>query len=268
MSDHDLGKAELEFVGSLAAPLFWVMRRCDGRELVKIGSVFFLNTGVRLFAVTAAHVVIECLNDTKSSQFVQSMIGANGGPALSIYLGDRIIDGSPEIDIATFRITAEEVERIGRTQVSGFQRAWPPPPARVDHGVTLCGFPGEARRWLATRQLSFGCTPTACVVTNSHSAGISVQLERDRLLRVLGDRDLPEDYDFGGISGGPMLAMVERDGIRGWTPVRVIFEGPNPSPDPTQAIQGLEIIRARPINFINADGTLDLSRWQRDGQPL
>jgi len=229
MSDHDLGKAELEFVGGLAAPLFWVLERDDGNQMVKSGTVFFLDTGARLFAVTAAHVVTECLNDTKSSQFVRAMIGANGGPALTIHLGDRMIDGNQAIDIATFEVTVEEVRSLRRVPVSGFQRAWPPPPARVDHGVTLCGFPGKARRWLAPRQLGFGSTAIACVVTNSHAACISVQLERDRLLRVLGDTDLPEDYDFGGISGGPVLAMVERGGLRGWTPVGVIFEGPNGS---------------------------------------
>ena len=269
MSDHDLGKAELEFVGGIVAPLFWVLNRDDGKQMVKSGSVFFLDTGARLFAVTAAHVVTECLNDSKSSQFVGAMIGANWGPALPMRLDDRMIDSNQDVDIATFRVTAEEVKNLKREPVSGFQRTWPPPPARVGHGVTLCGFPGKARRWLVPGQLSFGCIPIACIVTNSHAACISVQLERDCLLRVLGDSDLPEDYDFGGISGGPVLAIVERGGLRGWTPVGVIFEGPNPATDPTQqAIQGLEIIRARPTNFINADGTLDMARWQRDGRPV
>ena len=201
--------------------------------------------------------------------FVQAMIGANGGPALPIHLGDRIIDGNQDIDIATFCVTAEEVERLGRVAVSGFQRSWPPPPARIDHAVTLCGFPGEARRWSGRgRELVFGCTPVGCLVTSARSTCISLQLERDRLTRVLGDGDLRENYDFGGISGGPVLAIVERGVLRGWTPVAVPSEGPNSTADTEQAIQGLEIIRARPLNFINADGTLDLARWQDESQTI
>jgi hypothetical protein len=45
-------------------------------------------------------------------------------------------------------------------------------------------------------------------------------------------------------------------------PAGVIFEGPNPGDNPDQeAILGLEIVRARPVHFINPDGTLDNDRW-------
>src|SRR5215471_15001209 len=120
-----LGKAELEFIATITAPLFWVLRGNDRRDHMKNGSVFFLDAGQGSFAVTAAHVVTECLEDSKSSMFVQCMIGSNGGFALPIYLGDRIIDAHAGIDIATFRVTSDELTKIGRTEVTGFQRTWP-----------------------------------------------------------------------------------------------------------------------------------------------
>jgi hypothetical protein len=265
MSDHDLGKAELEFIASLVTPLVWIIRRNDGLEMMKSGTAFFLNTGKGLFGVTAAHVTDECLQDASSPNFVASTLAANDGlPPLLIDLKERIIASHSGIDIATFKVTADEVSRLRRQSVSGFQRSWPPPPAKVDHGVTMCGFPGEARRWVAQREISFGMIAVACVITNSNSTSLSLQLERDRLLRILGNRNLPETYDFGGISGAPVLAIVERGGLRGWTPVGVIFEGPNPSANPDQAIAGLEIIRARPTSYINVDGTLDVPRWENE----
>ena len=37
-----LGKAELEFVSSLTAPFFWILRdSSSGKQMVKSGSVFF-----------------------------------------------------------------------------------------------------------------------------------------------------------------------------------------------------------------------------------
>lgn len=265
MSDNDLGKAELEFVGSLASPFFWILRNSNGEESVRSGSLFFLDTGTSLFAVTAAHVVQECLNDTRSPMFVQVMIGAAGGrTAVPIHLGDRIIDGHPEMDIATLRVTPEEVALARRTPLTGFQRSWPPRLAQLNCGVTFCGFPGVRRRWLAPRHISFDCVPMGCVVTSVNRTCISLQIERQNVVRVIGDEDMPENFDFGGMSGGPLLAMVERGSLRGWAPAGVIFQGPNPSGDPEQSISGLEIIRARPIDFINSDGTLDHARWERE----
>ena len=57
-----LGKAELGFVVSIAAPLYWVMRQ-DGKLKARNGSAFFLDAGDGPFGVTAAHVVAEWRED-------------------------------------------------------------------------------------------------------------------------------------------------------------------------------------------------------------
>jgi hypothetical protein len=258
-----LGKAELEFVASLTAPLFWILRDGSGNEMMKTGSLFFLDAGKGAFAVTAAHVVTECLNDSRSPMFVQCMIGGHGKVAHAIHLGDRLIDAHPGIDIATLRVSPAEVELIGRTVLTGFQTTWPPGLAEVNGGVTYCGFPGRGNRWLAPRQISFGCVPMAGIATSAHETCISIQIEREKLMRVLGDEDMQQNFDFGGMSGGPVLAIVQTETIRSWKPAGVIFQGPNPSADSAESIQGLEIIRARPVHFINPDGTLDIARWEQ-----
>jgi hypothetical protein len=57
-----------------------------------------------------------------------------------------------------------------------------------------------------------------------------------------------------------MLTVVQ-GALRGWRLAGVIYEGPNvESTAERPGIEGLEIIRARRADFINADGTLDRNR--------
>jgi len=220
VAENDLGKAELQFAASVVAPLFWIMRNSrTGQEQIKNGTIFFLDTGTKLFAVTAGHVIQECLYDTRSPMFVQSMIGTNGGPAIGIHLGDRVIDGSTELDIATFRVTRDEIRRTNCTPLTGFQRNWPPPLAEVGYLVTLCGFPGIGRQWLAPRTISFGAIPLGYKVASVHKTAISIQLDREELIRVLGTEEMPENFDFGEMSGGPVLVISQRGSLRDGFPL-------------------------------------------------
>jgi hypothetical protein len=43
----------------------------------------------------------------------------------------------------------------------------------------------------------------------------------------------------------------------------VIVSGPNTSNDPSEAISGFEVIRARQSRFICSDGSLDHTSWDR-----
>ncbi len=84
------------------------------------------------------------------------------------------------------------------------------------------------------------------------------------MIQLLGDEEMPDNFDFGGMSGGPVLAIVQGSALRVWRPAGVIFQGPNPRDAfEQQSIAGLEIIRARPIHFVKEDGYLDLARWEQ-----
>jgi hypothetical protein len=53
----------------------------------------------------------------------------------------RLISGdSDRVDIATFRITEEEFQKIGRATVP-----WPPVIPEFGNGVLLCGLPGVSK---------------------------------------------------------------------------------------------------------------------------
>lgn len=260
-----LGEAELKIVASYTTPLFWILLNCNGKEMMKGGSAFFLDTGERVFAVTAAHVVEECLQDTKSETFVQCMLGSNVGTPVAFHIGDRIIDAHHEIDIATFWMTPEEIRQTGRVILQGFYhgRKWPPPLPQQDRGVTYCGFPGKGRRWLAPKEISFGCAAMGGLATNSHETSLSILIERENLFHVIGEESLSENYDFGGISGGPVLAIIQTPTIRSWMPAGVIIQGPNPSCVTGESISGVEIIKARPIHFLKPNGEIDVARWEQ-----
>lgn len=255
-----LGKAEVELAASFTAPLFWLLRGKHG-ETIKNGSVFFLDAGEGVFAVTASHVLEECLADSRSRSFVQCMIGGNGD-TLPIHIGDRIIDANHDLDIATFRVTEEEVRATGHTVLTGFQKTWPPPLPQKDKGVVYCGYPGKCREVLAPREISFGCFGSGAIATSVNENSISVQIEREHLIPVLGEGMVPENYDFGGISGGPLIAIVQTATIRSWRPAGIIIRGPNTSEDIEEAISGFELITARPIHFILPNGELDNARWE------
>jgi hypothetical protein len=92
---------------------------------MKKGSVLEAARGP--FAVTAAHVVNECLKDSRSRMFVQCMIGSHGQAAYPFYLGDRIMDAHAEIDIATLRFTAGEIQTMAARSLQ----------VRKEHGPAL-----------------------------------------------------------------------------------------------------------------------------------
>jgi hypothetical protein len=175
--------------------------------------------------------------------------------------GHEIIDIHEKIDVATFRITPAEVAGIGKTVLTGHQKTWPPAPPQRDKGIYYCGFPGRETIWVSLREISFGLAPGSGVASSISDTDISTLIERDHLIDVMGLGLPPENFDFGGMSGGPMLAVVEHNGLRSWRLAGVIYQGPNPSEDEAEAIAGLEIIKARRADFIMPNGMLDVSRW-------
>jgi hypothetical protein len=253
-----LGKAELEFVTTLTAPLFWVYRDGAGFR-ARNGSAFFLDTGSGPFGVTANQVIEGLRKDVAERGVVAVQIGASSrGDSLLFDLNGKneIIAAHAGIDIATFRITIEEIKQIGH------QKAWPTAPPQRDRGIYYSGFPGVETLWLSANEASFGACPGSGVASSISDVNVSSLIERENLIAVLGNGLPPEDYDFRGMSGGPMLTVVEHNGIRSWRLAGILYRGPNPvDEDGVPAIAGLEIMTARRADFILPDGHLDIGRW-------
>jgi hypothetical protein len=257
-----LGKAELEFATSVCAPLYWIIKEPDGRnKRVRNGTAFFLNAGSGVFAVTAAHVLAGLDEDSKSAKVESVQLGTD----LALDLSGRhaVIDRHDDVDIATFRITDEEVRRLGKTVLTGSQNAWPPSPPQQGRGVYFSGFAGEKTLWLSPSEISFAATPGGGVADVVGRHDICTLFNRDAWIDVMGLGLPPERFDFGGISGGPMLSVIERNHIRSWALAGVIYEGPNPSTEEGKSIPGFETIKARRADFIRPDGTIDTAVWTR-----
>src|SRR5262249_36903057 len=145
----------------------------------------------------------------------------------------------------------------------------PPEPPRIDGRIYYCGFPGVGRVWLwppPPSEIRFGAVVSSGAASSVNDLDISTLIEREHLIPILGQGVPPEDFDYGGMSGGVMLTVVETP-LHSWALAGVICQGPNPSNDPGQAITGLNIIKARRAHFILADGTLNRDLWHATNPP-
>jgi hypothetical protein len=134
-----LGRAELEFVTSLTAPLYWIMHEGDKKYRVRNGSAFFLDAGQGPFAVTAHHVVEGWRRDRGSGNVVALQL-AHDLP-IDFNGKNALIVAHAGLDIATFRISAAEAASIKKTPLTGYQSTWPPSSPEPDKGIYFSGFP-------------------------------------------------------------------------------------------------------------------------------
>lgn len=258
--ESGLGKYELGLINSFNVPLFWMVRNDDGTPRFRNGTAFFLNAGSRLFGVTASHV-IEGWRRSCAEHGPSHLYLSGHRERLCIDWDARVIDDDPGIDIATFVVTEEEVRLLQKTILTGAQSVWPPRRPPANSILYYCGFPGVGTRPDPNGPL-FGALPAMGIATSISDSSISIQLEREYLVPVLGGGVPPENFNFGGISGGPVIKIVETDrGIRTYALAGIIYQGPNIISDPTQSIAGFEVIRVRHADFLLPDGQLDRARW-------
>jgi hypothetical protein len=208
------------------------------------GSMFFLNCGREIFAVTAGHVYEQFLKDRAELRIRGCQIDNIGfNPE------ERLIEWGHDkkIDIVTFRITPEEIAEIGKKVVQGTDGAWPPPP-NLKEVVFLGGFPGGERIEVATREFSFGIHGAMVPLTDLTDYHLCCRFDRRYWVDVRGLGLPPVGYDLGGVSGGPMLQPVYQEGVWGWRLVGVISEA--------IMVEEFERITAVRAHFILPDGRI------------
>ena len=106
----------------------------------------------------------------------------------------------------------------------------------------------------------FGTCAGSGIAHSVSEKEVSTQIEREYLMPAMGQGIPPINFDFGGMSGGAMITVIQNK-LRSWTLAGVIYQGPNISGDEGQSIGGMEVIRARRADFILPDGHLDIARW-------
>ncbi len=110
----------------------------------------------------------------------------------------------------------------------------------------MAGFPGRARRLVGPQEIEFGVFTALSVATEINDRVISCQIQREHVVDVPGFPALPEQFDTAGLSGGPLLTHVEKNGISYWRLGGVIRE----------ASAEWEIILASRADRLEADGTI------------
>jgi hypothetical protein len=127
-----------------------------------------------------------------------------------------------------------------------------------DRGVVFAGFPGIERKSSRRLNVDFGAMFGSGVASSISDRNVSCLFERERWIDVLGLGLPPPEYPLGGLSGGPMLTVVE-DKLRAYRLAGIIVQGPNKQAE--ESIDGFEVLRARRADFIKADGAIDRALW-------
>ena len=208
------------------------------------GSMFFLDCGRGPFAVTAGHVFEQFVKDRSTLRVRGCQIGNVGfNPE------ERLIDWGRDrrIDIATFRITPEQIGQIDKKVVRGTDGAWPPPP-NLGEAVFFGGFPGGERIKLASMEFSFGLHGAMTPLTDFTDYQLGCRFDRQYWVDVRGLGLPPVGYDLGGVSGGPMLQPIYENGTWSWRLIGVLSEA--------RMEQDFERITAVRAHFILPDGRI------------
>ena len=116
--------------------MVWETLGEDGEVVHRNGTAFFLEAGEGPFVVTAAHVFQGTLDaqEVYPKSYCQLW-------QMPFDAADRLIARSSSygVDIATFRVTEDEIRRLGKTVVTGCQPSWPPDPPQEGKGVFFAG---------------------------------------------------------------------------------------------------------------------------------
>ena len=225
-------------VAGSADPFFWRERDEAGNFKILNGTVFFIETD-RVFAVTADHVFDRYSKARQKFGFdARCQIGN-----LRIDPEERLIARSPVLDIATFEITQKEIER---TAPGKLPMSFNPMVPQIERGVLFAGFPGRERRPIGEGEIESGIYTALTVAHNVSDRQISGHFVRERQVDKPGRLTAPFGYDIGGVSGGPLVTIVDSDNLHYWRLGGVM----------TEFNANLEIFYATRADFIKNNGTL------------
>jgi hypothetical protein len=190
----------------------------SGESEFRNGSCFFIRTPSKLLAVTAKHVLRWYEAQRQRDDRTVCQIGN-----ILVDPMARTCGIGENTDIATFEVTDAELAKLNKVAIT----LWPPdPPNQDDCGVLLAGFPGAGIIPRGKRTYDFGIYAACTVAQRATDRQLTTALEWENIFSTGRVGDLPpRNYDTGGMSGGPMLAIRERSGLWSFPLAGVISEG-------------------------------------------
>jgi hypothetical protein len=192
--------------------------RSDGSIVSSGGSAFLVRTPDGILGITAGHVLDEFIAARHACESIAATLGG-----LAFDLEERLIERGGSVDIATFRVSEAELSAVGFRPL---EKAWPPSIPASNGTVLLAGWPGHER--------IVGQRVTGGLYIGWGSAGVSdlqltirVDHEKGAFSPFPGVPLPPPGFEFGGISGGPVMLLDAGDdglGIK-WRVAGIIKEG-------------------------------------------
>jgi hypothetical protein len=119
----------------------------------------------------------------------------------------------------------------------------------INGSVAFAGFPGKEPLLVAPYELNFAVCGGLMVAKSVNQRNISCQFGREFLVETQGCAAPPSNYDIGGMSGGPLLTLVEHNELQYLALGGVISQGSSE----------LEPFFASRADCIHEDGTLSRS---------
>jgi hypothetical protein len=229
------GKQLLRTMHRSTAVLQW--RNLYSDEPPSHGSMFFVNTGSALLAITARHVyeayVASAANDPKVTCQINN---------IRFDPGERLICSGVDCDVATFALRPAELTELERITIP-----WPPVIPKVGQTVLIAGFPGFARTCPAPQHVDFFNYLAITPVDSVSDRDISwAKPPSEELVDILEKGLPPDGLDLAGMSGGPVAILQENAGIVSWAISGIIYE----------SHQTLEITKAVRADVVKPDGTV------------
>jgi hypothetical protein len=245
-----LAKEVAAFTMKVARPLIWHDVRESWPKSLSGGTCFILRFDAGLIGVTAEHVIKAFEDAQTRGAKIDCLLRT-----VSFDLTGAIIDRDAKLDIATFRITEEQLTRSEAVAID-CRRRWPPPEPSKGTALSLAGFPEELKKASLHSSIEFRAYVNLPFVEAVTEHDIIVTYEPERDIRI---RAAPEFPDLGanlsGCSGGPVLMHVDQNGCHQWFPAGVIVGGAGERPE--GAMTEFDIIRIRRISGIRQDGTIN-----------
>jgi hypothetical protein len=195
----------------------------------------FVDTGARVIGITAGHIHAACIRALEAKPGLACQVGAHSFSPLR-----NIIDVDSDLDLATYAFSAIEANAARANVHSAMQ--WPPQDTAALPNM-VCGWPWHIA------ESEGGKT--------HHSFVHFIAKQTDRTQRNIviaigpstsvpwGETALPPDTNLGGMSGGPVY-QINETGLAALSLVGIVYEYHD----------GLEFVCARPLSFVNPDGTL------------
>ncbi len=201
-------RAEMEFARARVFPIIWGRLRLPEPQIFHNGSGFFLDCGEGPFGVTAAHVIAQLRDDLAA-------VPAVGAQLLSLPfdLASRVRALSLDSDLATFGITADEVQMLGVTPCTSPPSGWPPAPPVVGTQVFLAGSPKGARLPFEGDRQGLGLHFASANVATAGPRALGLHMDSRDRMDFLGKGFPGEGFELGGLSGAPVFAVLAARGV-------------------------------------------------------